>query len=390
MAKTTKKSSTTHKTAAKKKTTAKRSAAGKKKVTKLTKTKAKAAARKVKGDGIVRPTRNRTAYMMFVKDVRNKTQADNLGMSFVDVTREVANKWQALSKRERKPYEALAKTDKERYEREVAAFREQYPDEPLTVKKKKRTPKLKGPKKARSAYVFYTIHERPNVQGAHPDLDFGEITKRVAASWKKLNAKQKRKYDNMAEEDKGRYEEEASTFNEEHPEVAKRRKRAKKNAPKKGRSAYLYFTMERRPQLKEENPDMVFGDLTRLVAEEWGDLSDAGKRKFVKLADEDMKRYKDEMADYTPPTDEELDAELEGSKKKKRSGPKRPRTAYVYFTIDQRPNVQADNPELKFGEITKLLAEDWKALSESDREKYVEQAEADKLRYERERDAQTA
>lgn len=397
MAKTTKKSSTArsnnNKTAVKKTNNA---AAGKKKVTKVTKTKAKvkAAAPKVvkraassKDNKIDRPTRNRTAYMMFVKDVRASVQEENKEMSFVDVTREVANKWQALSKKERKPYEGRAAADKERYEREVAAFREEYPDEPLTVKKKKRTPKLKGPKKARSAYVFYTIDARPGVQNENPDMDFGEITKRVAASWNKLNAKQKRKYEQLAEEDKSRYENEASSFNDEHPEVAARKKRAKKGAPKKARSAYLYFTMERRPELQGQNSEMAFGELTRLVADEWKGLSDAGKKKFEKLAEADKKRYDEEMSGYTPPTDEELDAELEGSKKRKRSGPKRPRTAYVYFTIDQRPNVQADNPDLKFGEITKLLAEEWKGLSESDRGKYDEQASADKERYQRECEA---
>jgi len=393
MAKTTKKKTST--SARQRKTATKKTAttAGKKKVTKVKKTKVKASrktAKPIAKEGIVRPQRNRTAYMWFVKDVRSKTQEDNPEMSFVDVTREVANKWQALSKRERKPYEEHAGTDKERYDREVADFREQYPDEPLTVKKKKRTAKLKGPKNGRSAYVFYTIDARPSVQNDNPDLDFGEITKRVAASWKKLSPKQKRKYDDMATKDKARYRKEAAAFNEEHPEVAKRKKRAKKNAPKKARSSYLYFTMERRPQLKSENADMEFGELTRLVAEEWSNLSDAGKHKFEKLAAADKKRYDEEMAAYTPPTDEELDAEEEGSRKRKRTGPKRPRTAYVYFTIDQRPNVQADNPEMKFGEITKILGEEWKSLSENDREKYVEQAEADKLRYERECEAQNA
>ena len=388
MAKTTKKTTTRKRTAAKKAPVKK--AAGKKKVTKVTKSKAKASTRSkaIPKDGIVRPTRNRTAYMMFVKDVRKNTQDSNPDMSFVDVTREVANQWQALSKRERKPFEARAATDKVRYTGEVEAFREEYPDEPLTIKKKKRQKKLKGPKKARSAYVFYTIEARPGVQEKNPDLDFGEITKRVAQAWNKLTDKQKKKYEKLATIDRGRYEEEAAIFNEEHPEVARRKKKAKKNAPKKARSAYLYFTMERRAPLKVENPEMVFGDLTRLVAEEWGDLSDSRKGKFQKLADADKKRYATEMEGYTPMTDAELDAEEANSKKRKRTGPKRPRTAYVYFTIDQRPGMQAENQELKFGEITRLLAADWKVITDTDREKYDEQAAADKIRYKRDVDAQ--
>lgn len=370
-------------------------AAGKKKVVKATQAKAKASTPKAvsktatsnkkkaapKNAGITRPTRSRTAYMMFVRSIRTKTQTDNPNMSFVDVTKEVANRWQALSGRERKPFEDQAAKDKIRYDGEVKAFRESYPDEPLTIKKKKRVAKVKGPKKARSAYVFYTIEKRPELKAKHADLDFGQLTQRVADGWNQLSEAQKAPYEAQAAADKTRFDGENKDFNEAHPEVARRRKKARKNAPKKARSAYLYYTQEVRPTVSAANPGIGFGELTKLVAAQWAKLSDAQKKKYEKQATDDKKRYDTEMEGYVPPTEEELDAEEGKRKRKSPEGPTRPRTSYVYFTMDQRSKIQSEHPEMKFGEITKLLAEEWRGLNENQKGKYVEQAEADKTRY---------
>lgn len=354
--------------------------AGKPSAVKKTATKPKAG-----NASIDRPTRNRTAYMMFVKDIRTKTQNENPEMSFIEITKEVANRWQALSAREKKPFEDRAAKDKTRYETEVTAFRESYPDEPLTIKKKKRVAKVKGPKKARSAYVFYTIEQRPTLKESNPELDFGELTKRVADGWNNLSDADKVRFEKMATEDRVRFEEENKIFNEEHPEVARRRKKARKNAPKKARSAYLYYTKDIRPTIAKSNPEKGFGELTKLVADQWSKLSDAQKKKYEKLAADDRKRFEAEMAGYTAPTDEELDADEEGKRKRKtKTGPTRARTAYVYFTMDRRPQAQKDNPEMKFGDITKILAEEWKKLSDAEKGKYNEQHDADKIRYENE------
>lgn len=43
-----------------------------------------------------------------------------------------------------------------------------------------------------------------------------------------------------------------------------------------------------------------------------------------------------------------------------------------------------DNPELKFGAITKVVSEKWKALSDDEKAPYLEKAAKDKERYEAE------
>jgi structure-specific recognition protein 1 len=50
-------------------------------------------------------------------------------------------------------------------------------------------------------------------------------------------------------------------------ESPKKKKKAKKdpNAPKRGLSAYMFFSTENRPQAKEENPDATFGELVSFL-----------------------------------------------------------------------------------------------------------------------------
>lgn len=355
-----------------------------------TKTKAKAKVKVVviADETLVRPTRSRTSYMMFVKDTRKKTQTDNPDMSFADITRDVAMRWRGLSDRERKKYDARAAKDKIRYQGEVAKFREAHPGQPLIIKKKKRVPKIKGPKRARSAYVFYTIAKRPGLKDENTEMDFGALTKLVAKGWNELSENGRKQYEKMSGEDKTRYSVEIKDFNIAHPEIAMRKKRRRKDAPKKARSAYLFYTMEKRSVFSAEHPNTSFGELTQMVAESWKSLSAAQRKQYEKQATSDRSRYENEMESYVPMTDAQIDAEIEASgkksKKRRKDGPKHARSAYLYFTMEERPKARVDHPEKKFGEITQILANAWNELEDGDKGAYNKLAIADKARYEEE------
>ncbi|CEP13358.1 hypothetical protein [Parasitella parasitica] len=74
--------------------------------------------------------------------------------------------------------------------------------------------------------------------------------------------------------------------------------------------------------------------------------------------------------------------------KKNPNAPKRGLSAYMFFSQDNRAKVKEDNPEASFGTIGKLLGEKWKGLSDQEKKPYLEKAEADKKRYEKEKAAQ--
>ncbi|KAI1290056.1 High mobility group protein 20A [Halotydeus destructor] len=77
------------------------------------------------------------------------------------------------------------------------------------------------------------------------------------------------------------------------------------------------------------------------------------------------------------------------AKKKKTKDANAPRPAlngYVLFLNKNRPRIRETNPEMHFADITKLLAIEWNALSTDEKQRYLEEAEKDKERYQRELD----
>jgi len=74
-----------------------------------------------------------------------------------------------------------------------------------------------------------------------------------------------------------------------------------------------------------------------------------------------------------------------GKKEKKKGEPKRGKSAYIFFTTENRDAVKKDGPELSFGEIARELSAQWKKLSASDKKKYESMAAEDKKRYESEK-----
>jgi hypothetical protein len=57
-------------------------------------------------------------------------------------------------------------------------------------------------------------------------------------------------------------------------------------------------------------------------------------------------------------------------------------SAYFLFMNDRRVSLKKEQPELKFGDITKTLTKEWNAMT--DKSKFEKMFEADKERYQRE------
>mmetsp|Transcript_27051 Transcript_27051/g.65637 ORF Transcript_27051/g.65637 Transcript_27051/m.65637 type:complete len:607 (-) Transcript_27051:501-2321(-) len=125
---------------------------------------------------------------------------------------------------------------------------------------------------------------------------------------------------------------------------------------------------------KEEEAGSNAGEQTKVVAEK---KSANGKKR--KAADIEM-------------------IEVEGAKSNKKSkkakkdpnAPKRPISSYLFFVMDTRPEVVAENPEAKFTEVTKMLGARWQELSAKKRKKYEKLSKADHKRFDAEKAAYDA
>ncbi|XP_077564102.1 high mobility group protein 2 isoform X2 [Haemaphysalis longicornis] len=76
------------------------------------------------------------------------------------------------------------------------------------------------------------------------------------------------------------------------------------------------------------------------------------------------------------------------SKRRKRArdvnAPEKPLTGYVRFLNDRREAVRAANPTANFSDITKILANEWSKLGPQEKQKYLDEAEKDRVRYSKE------
>ncbi|KAG8236260.1 hypothetical protein J437_LFUL011013 [Ladona fulva] len=74
-----------------------------------------------------------------------------------------------------------------------------------------------------------------------------------------------------------------------------------------------------------------------------------------------------------------------GKKRKKTqrdaTAPRQPLTGYVRFLNDRREKARAENPNLPFPEITRLLALEWSKLDSVEKQEYLDAAELDRERY---------
>lgn len=171
-----------------------------------------------------------------------------------------------------------------------------------TVKKDKN-----APKKPLTAYVFFSIEERSNILKDDPNINFGDISKKLSEKWKSLSENEKIPYINKSNEDKERFKKEMDEYKisesdedieENKKSEKKKRKKKNKDEPKKALSAYLFFSMEERPKITEKDPKMNFPDITKKVAEKWNSLDEKDKAPYVIKANNDKERYKRDMEQY--------------------------------------------------------------------------------------------
>ncbi|KAL0076442.1 non-histone chromosomal protein 6 [Phycomyces blakesleeanus] len=76
----------------------------------------------------------------------------------------------------------------------------------------------------------------------------------------------------------------------------KRRTKKDPSAPKRGLSAYMFFSQDQRHVVKENNPDASFGQIGKILGERWKKMTDADKKPYNQKAELDKKRYEDEKA----------------------------------------------------------------------------------------------
>lgn len=162
----------------------------------------------------------------------------------------------------------------------------------------------------------------------------------------------------------------------------KRSQRSRKDprAPKRSKSAYIFFAMDCRESVKGEiGPDARVGDIAKLTSQRWKALTDHDRLRWETLSRADRDRYQDEKASYTgplllPPTEKMTSSNKKVKNERDPAAPKRPLTAFLYFSQQMRPALKEQNPRWGIAELSQELGRRWREMSDEQRSPYAEHA----------------
>ena len=244
------------------------------------------------------PKKAQTAYILYATKMRASVKAENPDLGFGDLTKLVSENFKKLSPEERKKWDDRAEKDKQRYKTEMASYEppDDGSDEEDEAPKKKAKKDPNAPKRGKSSYFFYMDAMRDKVKQDNPEASFSEIGKLLGAGWKKLSSDEKAKYEKMAEKDKQRYQKEMAGYTKPASASPKKKGVQKKqkdpNAPKRAQNAFLFFSQEMRPKLKQEDPKMATTEVGKKLGQLFKELSPSAKEKYERKAAKDKERYK--------------------------------------------------------------------------------------------------
>ncbi|XP_053687993.1 high mobility group protein 20A [Sabethes cyaneus] len=147
----------------------------------------------------------------------------------------------------------------------------------------------------------------------------------------------------------------------------KRKKRAKDaNAPAYPLTGYVRYMNENRETFRLKHPTSTPVEITKLMAEEWGNLSDDVKRPFLEAAEADRERYHREVTQYKQQSNNN---EATTSKKIKTNGGEESDMAYLNGK-DEKREIRVGDYEIPiftddFLEHNKLIDSELRVLRKS-------------------------
>jgi upstream-binding transcription factor len=264
------------------------------------------------------PRNTSTAFTIFSKEKRLELQQQNPKMKPKEVSKELGRMWKEMSDDQRRPYtERAAMDDDNRYLEEVLSNHkepkqaplpflsvesiqsidppmeeegeDEMMEEPKSSKKKKKKKKKKKtrdpntPRRPWSAFMIFANEKREEVRALNPDLKKNDVGKELGRIWKELPENHKQNFRNRAAEDKKRYLEE---------------KKKDPNAPKPPLSSFMFFSIEHRVLMRQEDPSLTVTDISKKLGALWRSMPPDQKQKYVELAAKDKQRFQLEMQDF--------------------------------------------------------------------------------------------
>eukprot|EP00566_Odontella_aurita_P012505 CAMPEP_0113589932 /NCGR_PEP_ID=MMETSP0015_2-20120614/36374_1 /TAXON_ID=2838 /ORGANISM="Odontella" /LENGTH=479 /DNA_ID=CAMNT_0000496029 /DNA_START=1168 /DNA_END=2607 /DNA_ORIENTATION=- /assembly_acc=CAM_ASM_000160 len=159
-------------------------------------------------------------------------------------------------------------------------------------------------------------------------------------------------------------------------------------APRRFKSSYIMFFTSMQDEVKAELKGEAEADgknvaaattvteVSKRSAEKWRNLPPEDRSFWEDKAAKDKQRYMREKATYTGPWQVPYKRA-----KKDPSAPKRPMSAFLYFSQDRRKKIKAKNPGMKNTEISQVLGQMWRNASDEEKRPHTEIEEVERAKY---------
>lgn len=162
------------------------------------------------------PKKNVSAYLMYQNAMRATFKRENPDMTFGQLAKYTSHMYKNLTAEEKASWEQAASDDKARYEAELANYdpppgydaRGNLIDDSMRNGKRTRRQAVDpaAPKRARGSFVFFTFEMRPKIIEETPDVEFVQMGTILGERWRNLAPEEKKKYEDMAAQDKIRFQ----------------------------------------------------------------------------------------------------------------------------------------------------------------------------------------
>jgi len=156
--------------------------------------------------------------------------------------------------------------------------------------------------------------------------------------------------------------------------AAKKQVKYKKppDAPKRFKSAYIFFSIAKHPEIREQmekdGSTEKTTNVAKLVSEAWRNLNAQERAVWEEKARKDKARYEVEKSMYTGP----WKVSSKKLAKKDAAAPRRPMSAFLAFSNATRAQVKQRHPGMANIEVTKILAQMWKDSPDSARSSFID------------------
>jgi len=148
-------------------------------------------------------------------------------------------------------------------------------------------------------------------------------------------------------------------------------------APKRFKSSYICFFMAKQQEIKDElGQAATVTEVSKRSAEMWRNLPAEERAYWDDAATKDKQRYMAEKASYTGPWQVPWKRA-----KKDPSAPKRPMSAFLYFSQEKRRIIKDKNPGMRNTEVSRVLGEMWRNAPEEERNPHIEREARERKKY---------